>query len=181
MFRRCSTADDYRAREFEKNQDRVNTGFQVVPHTYSSTGTLEYGNTVVIRNAASGATLANDVWTSLEDDKYLVFGEDIERTDEPQSAMAKSTFIIVKVGGRSTASKVYNRANEKVLQYGQVFQLMCNPSLLVCKQTGMLRPPMYITAQPAPFGEQIASVALTKNSMDSKTHFVIGTYNLNQI
>jgi len=119
-------------------QQKSNTVNQTVPMSYSKDGKLRFGDTVTIEHCLTGGTLASDLWDEIS------FGSreySVTVCNTPSDTpVARNTFVITRVKNdqlKYVSTEDYNK--DEVLNYGEPFQLVCNPSLLIDSRTNMIK------------------------------------------
>jgi Ca2+-binding EF-hand superfamily protein len=127
-----------------KEAARMGVLMQEVPHSFSSDGSLRYGDTIVVESVATNGEITGDhfretSWGSGE--SYV----NVKPRSKGPWPTASCTLVITRDDDAIFEGKTEAKVNtNNILCFGDYFYLCSNPSLRVDPRTGMLRPPLFL-------------------------------------
>ena len=135
-FRQRSETGNLSLRKQEVKLERCN---EIVPLSYSSDGTIRFGDNIILQQDATGALLACDPFETIiqNSEQYLVTGSE-------QSIASRARQVFTVLPPPSNLQDPMYDYSDPVLKFGQSFCLGCNESMLVNTNADVLNSQLYL-------------------------------------
>eukprot|EP00941_MAST-03F_sp_MAST-3F-sp1_P004212 g4212.t1 len=159
---------DYMARrdrgELASSKEAARDGLllQKVPHSYSQSGTLRYGDTIVLQSKATGGEVTGNHFREVKwgsGDSYV----GVQARKRGPWPTASGTLVITRDEDSVAEGKA---ADSDTVCYGDYFYLCSNPSLRVDVRTNMLRPPLFLKSTKKSLSSGLGGMQSTCMSVD---------------